>query len=75
MAGVMTAEQFDALAVLLRLRGGQSQEAARLVLVEGLSPAAASRERGISPQAVSNALAACRSGIELAKRVAGVTSP
>ena len=67
----MTPEQFDALAELLRLRGGASQDAARLVLVEGLAPAEAARATGISAQAVGNALASCRRGQELAKLVAG----
>lgn len=68
----MNGEQFAALAELLRLRGGQSQEAARLVLVEGLTPAEAARRAGTTPQAVSNALASCRRGLALAKIVCGV---
>ncbi|WP_003294377.1 hypothetical protein [Stutzerimonas stutzeri] len=67
----MTGEQFGALAELLRLRGGASQEAARLVLVEGLAPAEAARQAGTTPQAVSNALASCRRGLELARVAAG----
>lgn len=67
----MTPDQFDALAELLRLRGGASQEAARLVLVNGLSPTEAARKAGITPQAMSNALASCRRGLDLARRVAG----
>lgn len=62
---MMTPAQFAALAELLRLRGGPSEDAARLVLVEGLTPAAAARQAGASPQAVSNALARCRRGMEL----------
>lgn len=65
----MTTEQFAALAELLRLRGGASQEAARLVLVDGLAPTEAARQAGTTPQAVSNALASCRRGIELARVV------
>lgn len=64
----MTEEQFMALAELLRMRGGASQEAARLVLVEGLSTTAAARKVGTSPQGVSNVLASCRRGLELARR-------
>lgn len=67
---MMTPDQFAALAELLRLRGGASEDAARLVLVEGLTPAEAARQAGASPQAVSNALARCRRGMELAKRAA-----
>lgn len=65
----MKPEQFAALAELLRLRGGPSQEAARLVLVDGLAPSSAAERAGTSPQAVSNALASCRRGIELARAV------
>lgn len=68
---LMTPDQFDALAELLRLRGGASQEAARLVLVDGLSPADAARQVEASPQAVSNVLASCRRGLALAYRVTG----
>lgn len=67
----MTADQFSALAELLRLRGGVSQEAARLVLVEKLPPAEAARMAGCSPQAVSNVLASCRRGLELAQAAVG----
>ncbi|MCY1375733.1 hypothetical protein D9M69_631690 [compost metagenome] len=67
----MSDAQFSALAELLRLRGGVSQDAARLVLVEGLAPAEAARQAGTTPQAVSNALASCRRGIELARIVTG----
>lgn len=65
----MNADQFTALAELLRLRGGASQEAARLVLVEGFAPAEAARQAGTTPQAVSNVLASCRRGLDLARRV------
>jgi len=34
----MTPERFSVLARLIHMRGGRSQEAARLVLVEGLRP-------------------------------------
>lgn len=64
----LTAAQFAALAELLRLRGGASQEAARLVLVDGLTPAEAARQAGTTPQAVSNVLASCRRGLDLARR-------
>jgi len=67
----LTDDQFQALAELLRLRGGASQEAARLVFVEGLSTTEAGKRVGCSPQAVSNVLASCRRGIELAQRVCG----
>ena len=62
---MMSPAQFAALAELLRLRGGASEEAARLVLVDGLAPAEAARQTGASPQAVSNAVTRCRRGMEL----------
>lgn len=68
----ITPEQFAALAELLRLRGGSSQEAARLVLVEGMQPSAAARLAGTTPQAVSNTLSSCRRGLELARIAAGI---
>ena len=67
----MTPSQFAALAELLRLRGGASQEAARLVLVEGMQPSAAARLAGTTPQAVSNTLASCRRGLELSALACG----
>lgn len=67
----MTGEQFEALAQLLRLRAGPASAAARLVLVDGLRPAQAAACAGCSPQSVSNTLAVCRRGIELARRAAG----
>jgi len=66
----LTDDQFDALAELLRLRGGASQEAARLALVDGLSTTEAARQVGLSSQAVSKVLASCRRGLELAQRIA-----
>ena len=68
----MTAGQFAALAELLRLRGGASQEAARLVLVEGMQLSAAARQAGTTPQAVSNTLSSCRRGLELARIISGI---
>ncbi|ENU1214758.1 hypothetical protein N0002_31395 [Pseudomonas aeruginosa] len=53
----------------MRLRGGPGQDAARLVLVNGLKPTEAARQTGITPQAVNKTLSSCRRGIELAKRV------
>lgn len=67
----LTSEQFAALAQLLRLRGGQTQEAVRLVLVEGLPAGEAATRVGISGQGVHNALVSCRRGIRLARVVAG----
>lgn len=66
---MMTAEQFAALAELIKLRGGASQEAARLVLVDGVIPAEAARRTGLKPSAVSGVVGSCRRGIELARQV------
>lgn len=71
MAGTISADQFAALAELLRLRQSPSCEAARLVLVDGLSTGAAAERMNITPQAVSNALASCQRGITLSRRVVG----
>lgn len=62
----MTPDAFDALATLLRMRGA-SREAARLVLVDEVPPAVAARAVGITPAGVSNAVAAARRGLELAR--------
>lgn len=67
----MTHESFAALAKLLRLRTGPQQDGARLVLVQGLRPADAAREVGVSAKALGNTLAACRNGLELAKLAGG----
>jgi DNA-directed RNA polymerase specialized sigma24 family protein len=56
----MTPERFSAIARLIRMRGGRSQEAARLVLVDGLRPIEAARKTGLSSQAVNNAVARVR---------------
>jgi len=69
---LLNGEQFEALAQLLRLRAGPASAAARLVLVDGLRPAQAAARTGCSPQSASNTLAACRRGIALARRAAGV---
>ncbi|MFU5553715.1 TrfB-related DNA-binding protein [Pseudomonas aeruginosa] len=69
----MTEEQFSALAELMRLRGGPGEDAARLVLVNGLKPTDAARKTGITPQAVNKTLSSCRRGIELARQVCAST--
>ena len=75
MMATLTDEKFNALAALLRLRDSPSRAAARLVLVDELTPAEAARAAGTTPQAVSNALASCRRGIALAQIVAGTSTP
>lgn len=62
----MTADEFTALAQLLRLRGGPAQEVARLVLVDGLTTADAARRAGLSANAAYNAIARARDGYALA---------
>ena len=68
----MTPDAFAALAKLLRLRTGQQQDGARLVLVDGLRPADAAREVGVTAKALGNTLAACRNGIALARTACGL---
>ena len=75
MAGMITSEQFDALAELLRLQSGVRREAARLVLVNGIRAADAARQAGTTPQTVHSALVSCRRGIALAKIVSGFSPP
>lgn len=68
----MTAESFEALATLLRLKDGPQREGARRVLVDGQTPAEAARVLGISQSALGNTLRACRGGIVLARAACGV---
>lgn len=67
----MKPEAFEALAALLQARNGPAKEAARLVLVDGVRPADAARQTGLSAASVSNALARFRRGLELALVVVG----
>lgn len=67
----MTADQFDALAKLLRVRNGKSRIAASLVLVDGLTQAAAARQTDLSTAGVGNVIASFRRGLELVGKVAG----
>jgi len=56
----MTPERFAAITRLIRMRRGRSQEAARLVLIDGLRPIDAARKTRLSPQAVCNAVTRVR---------------
>ena len=67
----MNSDQFQAIAQLLRLRQGPQREAARLVLVDGLTQADAARQLGATEQAASNALRAARATLELARVAVG----
>lgn len=68
----MTAQQFDALAELLRLRGGPSQEVARLVLVDGLSVPEASRATNLDLRLAHRAVKNARAGLTLARQASGL---
>ena len=67
----MKADQFDALAELMRLQNKRSRAAARLVLVDGCKQIEASRATGLSRSGVSSILARLFKGMELARRAAG----
>lgn len=67
----MTADQFDALAELLRLRSGPARECARLVLVDGLSVPDAARRQGISYALGYKAVKRARDGLALAHAASG----
>lgn len=67
----ITPEAFAQLCKLARLRpGSQSTEAARLVLVDGLSAAAAAQRMGIPGQRVHDAATQARKAAALALTVA-----
>lgn len=63
----MTTEQFAALAQLMQMRAGPAQEAARMVLVDGITQADAGRRTGLSPQGVNNAVTRARKAMALAQ--------
>lgn len=67
----MTLDQFHAIAVLIRMRGGPSEEAARLVLVDGMRPCDAARKVGLSPQGVSDAVRRVKNAAKLVEKVCG----
>jgi DNA-directed RNA polymerase specialized sigma24 family protein len=68
----MTAQQFDALAELIRMRPGPSREAARLVLVDGAPLKLAASAAGITVGGTSNAVQRVRRALGLAKIAAGL---
>ena len=68
----MSDAQFVALAQLLRLRNGSAQQAARMVLVDGLRPSEAATRAQMSPAAVSNAVTRVEQGLDLARQAAGL---
>lgn len=67
----MTPDQFSALSTLMGLRSGPAQDAARLVLVDGLTKAEAARQAGCAPQSADQAVRRCQRVVKLARVVAG----
>jgi hypothetical protein len=65
----MTHEQFNALAKLMRLQECPSKQAARMVLVDGTSSAAAARETGLTSGGVAHVIRRCNDAMALAKVV------
>ena len=63
----MTDAQFQALSQLLRLRQGPAQEAARLVMVQGVATAEAARQIGMDYRAATYAVKRVRAGLKLAQ--------
>jgi hypothetical protein len=61
----MSARRFEIIAKLIRMRGGAAQDAARLVLVDGLRPVDAARLQNISLQSVTNAVRRVKKADEL----------
>lgn len=55
----LTPQEFEVVATLLQSKE-PARTAARLVLVEGRTPAAAARAAGVLPQSVSRAVRRCR---------------
>lgn len=70
----MTPEQFEALAALIHLRQSASRDAARLVLVDGLSVVEAAKQVGITQQGANQAVIRCRKALELAKAASDETT-
>ena len=63
----MTHEQFNAIASLLGLRTGSAQDAARMVLVDGMAQSQVVAQLGMSRASVSNACTRVRKGMALAE--------
>jgi DNA-directed RNA polymerase specialized sigma24 family protein len=68
----MKSEQYDAIAALIRMGASASSQAARLVLVDGVSRETAASTFGVTLQAVSNAIGRIRRALDLARIAAGV---
>lgn len=65
----MLAEQFDVIARLIRARGGAAQDAAGLVLVNGLKGVDAAKKAGCSAQSVCEAVKRFKEAESLIKSV------
>jgi predicted DNA-binding protein (UPF0251 family) len=66
----MTPEQFQALAELMRLRPSDSREALRLVLIEGLTHAAAAERCNIQRPGVTRLVSSARKVMQRAQVLA-----
>lgn len=67
----MTSDQFAALTALRGLGDSKTNQALRLVLVDGLSQSEAAVRCGVGRATVSNAAKAAARAVELARVVAG----
>jgi hypothetical protein len=67
----MTDTQFAALAQLLRLRTGPAQDAARLVMVQGMPTTDAARTVGMDYRAATYSVKRVKDGLALAKVATG----
>lgn len=63
----MTPEQFEALAELMRLQQSASREALRLVLIDGLTHAAAAEQAGAIRTDVTRRVSSAKRTLELAR--------
>lgn len=68
----LTPSQFEALAALATVRSAAAQEAARLVMVEGLRNTDAAVRAGVSEQSAANAVSRLTRRLELCRIAAGV---
>lgn len=72
---MMTPEQFDVIAKLIRSRGTQAEQGARFVLVDGIAGIEAASRVDASPQSISNAVRRYREAWELIDGAWGVSAP
>jgi len=71
----MTESQFAAIAELISLRAGPAKEAARLVLVDGMSYIDAATQTGVSRQSESATRCRVIAAIRRAKTATGCSCP